>query len=280
MARAQRRAVAARGGDRGVRERQGERGAVGVGGVGDRDPPGRAAGAGPESPRLAEVEQDVGEARGAQQVGDTVRDVALGDAVQRQRHAGTPEGDPLGRRLHRAEADPAQRGGERLGRRLGRGAGEEVPERLDARVERAAGGPPQRGADGQQLDQLGRRRVEGAIAVQADEDRVVAVQAEDPLEPGHLGETAREHRVGERGVGAGQDHAGLGPQHHPVPPAQRDGGRGARGGKQRQAAAERGGDQDAASGPGPAHAHFSAPAAPASAPAAASPPPGPSPPRM
>ena len=241
---------------------------------------GRLPGRGPSARVSPRSSRTFGEARGAQQVGHPVGDVALGDAVQRQRHAGTPEGDPLGRRLHRAEADPAQRGGERLGRRLGRGAGEEVPERLDARVERAAGGPPQRGADGQQLDQLGRRRVEGAIAVQADEGRVVAVQAEDPLEPGHLGEAAREHRVG--GAASGQARIMLASAPSTTPSHRRSGtaagALAAR--KQRQAAAERGGDQDAASGPGPAHAHFSAPAAPASAPAAASPPPGPSPPRM
>ena len=145
-----------------------------------------------EGADFAHVDEARGDAGGAQQVDDAVGDPALGDAVERQGHAGAGEGDAVAAGADGVEADAGAGLGEGGGGRAGGVAaggevgGVEAPERLDGRVEGAAGRGVEAAAVVEDGDELGRRRGEGAGAVQLAEGGVGAVEAEDRLEAGDL----------------------------------------------------------------------------------------------
>src|SRR5690606_3914887 len=94
------------------------------------------------------------------------------------------------RRLH----EPARRAG-------GVGAGPpempgvKAPERLNRRIERAAGERRVTLRLAEEAHEVERRGVERAVAIETDERRVGAIKAEDPLEPLDLGERAGDQPV-------------------------------------------------------------------------------------
>ncbi len=106
---------------------------------------------------------------------------ALRDAVQRHAHAGPPEPRAaVGIEHEVAPADAAARGVDLLRRRqpvLRLRAREREPQRLHGRVEGAGAAARHVARDAQQVEQLGRRRREAAIAVQARQRAVFAEQA-------------------------------------------------------------------------------------------------------
>src|SRR6185503_9136903 len=148
--------------------------AAGVPAVADADAPRASIGVAADGAVFAEIDHGALEAFVAQQVGDDVRDVALGDAVQRDGHAGAREADRL-----RAVVDPPeihQRlcniARARRDVRLDLGPRPEVrlvesPQRLHRNVERAAAQHTEALALLDQGAQLGRRLRQPPRAVEA-----------------------------------------------------------------------------------------------------------------
>ncbi len=173
---------------------------------------------------FAQVDHCALEAFVLQHVGDRIRDVALGDAVQRDRHAGPCESD-----RGRAALDPTKvhqrpgnvmRAGEDVGRIVGMRPEMrfiKLPQGLHRNVERAAGEHTQALAFLDELAQLGRRPRQSARCIQTRDFAVRPIEAEDPLEAFDLDPHFQDRALGESGVGMPQRQLRHGIEHLAMP---------------------------------------------------------------
>src|SRR5215813_4867309 len=117
-ARLERRAIAARYGERHVGKLDSAADAAGRLAVANAKPPGASVRVAAERTKLAQIDNRAREAFMAQQIGDDVGHVTLGNAVERDRHAGAREGDGGGAAVDLAKVH--QRAGEvaRAGREI------------------------------------------------------------------------------------------------------------------------------------------------------------------
>ena len=218
---------AGRGGDGAVGKGEGAGHRLRLCCVAEADAPGAAVGMAAERPDFADVEEDVTHARVLQQGGHTVGDVALGDAVERDRHARPREADFRRRDLDGPVIHQRLRLREVVcGRppRVGAGTGEvrgvEAPERLHGHVEGALR-PLRIGARlRQQRHQFQRRRRKAALPVEAGDRALRPVEAEHVLKPVDLGDAARDQPPRAGSVRIVQDDLGRSPQRDARPPVQ------------------------------------------------------------
>ena len=146
------------------------------GGAAEADAPGAAFGMTAERADLADVEQDVAHAGVLQQRRHAVGDVALRDAVERDRHAGPREADFRRLDLHGAVVHQRPRLRDlglgrpaRSGARLREVGGVEAPERLHGGVEGALRPLGEDAGLRQQGDEVQGGRRDAAVAVEAGE---------------------------------------------------------------------------------------------------------------
>ena len=161
---------------------------------------------GPKCPALAHVDEAPLDAAGAQHGDHPVGDETLGRPVQRQPRA-LPESDAVPVKGDVLEADFGKRRLDgfalrplRAGARRREMVAIEVPQHLHRRIEYAPGDRPEPAAFLQQVHELRGRANQHAVAVQGDEGRVVAIKAEDPLEPTHFREAPLQELFGRGAV--------------------------------------------------------------------------------
>ena len=227
---------------------------------------GRPSGWMAEGADLADVEEDVAHAGVLQERRHAVGDVALRDAVQRDRHSGPGEADRRRPGLDGAPVHQRPRLGESaLGRpaRI-RAALREVrrvgaPERLHGGVEGALRPFGEVTGLGQQGDEFQRGRREAAVAVEAGERARRPVEAEHVLQPVDLGDAARDQAARAGGVGAVQDDLGRSAQRDAGPAVQRRRLRARAGSREREAGRRRGDGDEAP--PGRRGTHWCSPCA-------------------
>ena len=98
-------------------------------------------------------------------------------------------------------------------------AGIELPQRLHRGIEGAAGVAGGGGGLGEKPHEVGGGRVQHAVAVEAAQRGVGAVEAEDTLQTGDFLQAQRDQAVGFGRVGMGDAQAGVGAERHAAPDA-------------------------------------------------------------
>ena len=195
---------------------------------------------------------------------NAVGDAALGDAVQRERHARPGEADfgrfdRDGAVIHKSlRLGAVGLGGpQRVGARPREVFGIEAPERLHGDIEGALRPLRIRTRLGQERDQLQRRCREPAVLVEAGERALRPVEAEHVLQPVDLGDAARDQAACAGGVRVGEDDLGRRPQCDAGPAVQRRCLGAGADRRKRQAGRRCGNGDEAAPGRRPAghHAH-------------------------
>ena len=166
-------------------------------GIAHPDAPGPAIRLGAQSPQFAEIQQDVFDASGAQQLGHPVGHVSLGDAVQRYRHARLAEPDAPGSDVDPVIIDQRQCGLKFRTRRYGARRlmrRQQPPERLDRHVEPPAAEVAETHRFGQQPAHVQAGIWKNAVAVQPAQGRVWAEKAELAFQPIDLGKAGPDDR--------------------------------------------------------------------------------------